>query len=506
MIPRIPQKIANLFGQHIILVLILAIYVFIGTNFMLYNPKIWPDETYLADTANNILNKGRINTNVWGDMFLGVKDNLYWIPPIYLYVLAAWFKIFGFSIISQRALSITLGGLLFILIYYLLKSELKLKTPISLKQIPIFLIIIALIFDNTFLKGARIGRVEILVLLLGTFSIIVYQLLAKIPQRLQSYTYVFIGLICGITTLTHLLGGSLFLAAILLDQFIKKRFRFLFSKQFLYLFGGFVTPLFVWLISVYPNYYVFLKQLSLQRHFRRIVEPYILSVFRYEVLEIKLSYIIYAAVTLINIKKSFAYKRYTIFTLITIFGWMVYLFGKLEWYAIYFVPFLYLLSAFLIYKSFFEKKDKPIVSSSNLLIFLLMILFLLNIKVYLNKSQEYKMSGNYYRQFSSLMENYIPKDSTVYLSTIPDFYFFLKDNYRLYEAPVMHPRIDKYVELLNNSDFVVINYHIEHMFVGNILFRYLELNTKKEYDLPQIGDILPIKVIELSPKNNRAKP
>lgn len=480
--------------KFLILFIPILFFYFIAANSMLLNhPKIWPDEVYLADVSGNILNYGEIKTNLWGDIFAKaeVEKHFYWYPPVYLVTLASWFKLFGFSVVAQRYLSILTGGLFITLIYFLVIKELNIKN-ISLKFILVFLALTALIIDNNFLKAVRIGRPDILVLLLGTFSIFLYQ---SFKSRTKDFQYAILGLICGITALVHFIG-AIFFMAILIDQLFKKRLTFFKEKRFLYLLAGFVLPLFIWIISIYPNYYAFLKQLSLQRHFRRIVDPHIVSLFRFEGLEQKVIFIIYILVSIINISFTFLKRKYLILSLIVI-GWAVYVFSKLEWYTIYFVPFLFFSSALLIYA-------KQRVISPSLLV-LLLLLSVINVRVYLQKQAESKYTNSYNQLGNSIME-YIPRGSTVYISTIPDFYFSLKNNYKIFKAPTLHPKIDRYIKLLDESDFVVINYHIEHMFVGNVLFRYLELNTENEYTLPQTGDIPSIKIIKLNPRQNRAKP
>lgn len=100
----------------------LLIYLYLTISVLFYSPKIWPDEAYLADIAQNFATTGRLGTDLWGDMFEGTRNNFYWYPPLYILTLAASFKIFGFSILTQRSLSIFIAGGLLILLFILLKK------------------------------------------------------------------------------------------------------------------------------------------------------------------------------------------------------------------------------------------------------------------------------------------------------------------------------------------------------------------------------------------------
>lgn len=477
--------------DKIILVVLLLIYLALATNFILLEPVIWPDEAYLADVAGNILTKETAGTSLWGDTIVGIKKSLYWYPPIYTYILSFWFKAFGFSILNQRILSITLGFFVLI-ISYLFIMRISEGLSANKKKLIGLLLILLLILDSTFLKAAKIGRPEIMVILFGFLSLYFF----KLSQKNRVIYCVLSGLFSSLATLTHLAGGF-FPLIILIEIFLEKRIRILKDKRVYIFILSFALPASFWLVNMLANFPVFLEQLSLQSSFRTKVPSHIEAIFRIYPLQQKITYFLYLILSTVifwqlTVRNQFK-NLLLIFGLLA--GWLICLFGKLEWYTIYIIIFLYVSALLIVFNNNFKK-------NSLLTILILMVLFTTNVISYFQSDIRYKDKQDAYFLFGQEVKTKIPEGKTVYLSTTPDLYFVLKDRNPLYEFPTVKPIINEYLSLLNDSDYIVISFHLEHLFVGDFLDRYIELNKQNEYSINS-SNLYQAQIIELVPKNLR---
>ncbi|MCL4418369.1 MAG: glycosyltransferase family 39 protein [Actinobacteria bacterium] len=237
--------------DRLILVFLLLIFFILNVNLLLVEPLVWPDESYIADVARNVTRNAGMGTSLWGNSVIGIDRFLYWYPPIYINTLALWFKLFGLSIVNQRILSI-IFGMLFLTVIYFLSQNLFGEISFKKKKFISLGLIIFLIFDNSFLKASKIGRPEMLTVLLGFLALYIYQLVEKLQYK--KVLYILIGFVLGLTSLTHFLG--IFFLIIILGSMLYRK-----DKMFNFLVIGFIPPILIWLISVVPNYDIFLNQL-----------------------------------------------------------------------------------------------------------------------------------------------------------------------------------------------------------------------------------------------------
>lgn len=477
--------------DKIILVVLLLIYLALATNFILLEPVIWPDEAYLADVANNILTKETAGTALWGDTIVGIKKSLYWYPPIYTTILSFWFNAFGFSILNQRLLSI-ISGFFVLVISYLFITRISEGLSINKKKLIGLLLILLLILDNTFLKSAKIGRPEILVILFGFLSLYFF----KLSQKKRAIYYALSGLFASLATLTHLFG-VFFPLMILIEILLEKRPRTLREKWVYIFILSFAWPLLFWLVNILENFPVFLEQLSLQSSFRTKVPSHIEAVFRLYPLQQKIIYSLYLILSVVIFLQLAIKDRFknVFLTFGLLAGWLICLLGKLEWYTIYVIIFLYVSALLIVFNNNSKKISLPTV-------LILIILFTTNVISYFQSGIRYKDKQDAYFLFGQEVKTKIPEGKTVYLSTTPDLYFVLKDRNPLYEFPTVKPLIDEYLDLLNDSDYIVISFHLEHLFVGDFLDRYIELNKQNEYSINS-SNLYQAQIIELVPKNLR---
>jgi 4-amino-4-deoxy-L-arabinose transferase-like glycosyltransferase len=71
----------------------------------------WSDEGWFASPALNLAYHGFMGTTVLYNRHLPrIQQHTYWILPLYLVSLAAWFKVTGFGLVSMRMLSAVFGA------------------------------------------------------------------------------------------------------------------------------------------------------------------------------------------------------------------------------------------------------------------------------------------------------------------------------------------------------------------------------------------------------------
>ena len=152
--------------------------VFLMTAIALAETKMpWADEGWFANPAYNLAFRGNMGTNVlepsghYLNAYLsGIQQRTYIVPPLYLLNLAGWYRLFGFSLLSTRTLSLFWAcvGLaaLFSVVRSLTRSSLLALLSAALTSL-----------DIQFLWGAVDGRMDMMCSALGLTAIAVYLLL-----------------------------------------------------------------------------------------------------------------------------------------------------------------------------------------------------------------------------------------------------------------------------------------------------------------------------------------
>lgn len=196
------------------LIVLFALFILSSSVLLLKLPPVWPDEAIYADVVLNMINEGRMGSDLWQDAIPGMRNGAVWNPPVFFYILYLWFKIVGFSIVKQRLLSV-IFTIAFLAIMYRFS---KLFIHHKKRWLPVILIG-AILGDYVFsLWGFYINRPEIIVLTFGLLSLYYFQknLSAKKIDKSQTYNIVFSGIFASAAALTHFIG-VLFYVSILLS-------------------------------------------------------------------------------------------------------------------------------------------------------------------------------------------------------------------------------------------------------------------------------------------------
>lgn len=154
--------------------LIGALCVYAALAFVLASVKSpWSDEGWFANPAYNLAFRGFMGTDVlepsghYLNAYLtGIHEHTYVVPPVHILQLALWFRLFGFSLMTARSLSI-LWGAVALLSLFTLVSKLVNQT------VGVLAVALAAC-DFPLLWGAADGRMDVPCMALCLSAIAIY--------------------------------------------------------------------------------------------------------------------------------------------------------------------------------------------------------------------------------------------------------------------------------------------------------------------------------------------
>ncbi|MDP2684051.1 MAG: glycosyltransferase family 39 protein [bacterium] len=476
-------------SNYLLLILLLLVFLFIGFNNILKIPPIWPDEALMADTALNILNHHPAGTELLKNTLPGAQEFGFGYPPLFFYLLAIWFKLFGFSIFAQRTLTIVIS-IIFLLVFYTFIKLLQ-------KQKAAFLALSLILSDYAFLKASLISRPEIVILLLGTISTYIFLKSDKLTSKKSLLAYSLTGLLTGLGFLFHYLA-IIFMAAFILFLIMRYKLKLFKQYNFLILTLSFLLPIIIWLMVIHNQLMYLINDLTLRWQYGNNEIIWLLSVFRDNGISLKIIYLIYFFIwwEIINLAFKTRKAEIKLVTLILSLSWIFSYFWHTEYAFITVIIFSYIAFITLIYESFNIKK----------IIYLTAFIVLISLNVYNLSKNILSVTGEKY-SYSRFIDNIlvnIPEGKTVYLSSIPDAYFAFKPNRnnKLYEFPFLPTTKQELTKVLNDSDYIIYNSSLEALVTENIVLEYIQKNSEQTI---KIGgpDQYSAFVVKLVPKNLR---
>lgn len=131
---------------------------------------IWSNEAWFASPAFTLAHKGYLGTGILeskGTWMDGIERRTYWMPPVHLLVQAAWYRLFGFSLLSMRAISI-LAGAVVLLAWYWIVSMLARSRDMALLAVAL------VVMEPRFFEFAALGRPDMLCAAFGTLGLAAY--------------------------------------------------------------------------------------------------------------------------------------------------------------------------------------------------------------------------------------------------------------------------------------------------------------------------------------------
>jgi 4-amino-4-deoxy-L-arabinose transferase-like glycosyltransferase len=135
----------------------------------------WNDETWYASPGWNLITKGHMgmstlepSSTTWRSVRLtGIDRHTYLAMPFHFLATAGWYKLFGFSLLSVRALSI-IWGLIALLCWFFIVRELAGET--SAASLAVFL----LACDSVYVNRAADGRMDVMAFSLASGALAAY--------------------------------------------------------------------------------------------------------------------------------------------------------------------------------------------------------------------------------------------------------------------------------------------------------------------------------------------
>jgi hypothetical protein len=148
---------------------ILAVYLVLAIT-MTLTKRPWVDEAWFAIPALNLLTHGVLattNLETTGTWLAGVDQYTYWITPLHLVTQAGWYWLFGFGVLSLRALSIV-WGVVALLAVFIVVDRLTRQRSVALVAVGIVAV------DYTFIRAASDGRMDMMNAALGFAGLAAY--------------------------------------------------------------------------------------------------------------------------------------------------------------------------------------------------------------------------------------------------------------------------------------------------------------------------------------------
>jgi hypothetical protein len=166
----------------------------------------WVDEALFASPAYNLVAKGYMGTSVMetaGTRWKGIDRYTYWTVPLHFLAQAGWYRVFGFGLFSQRALSAA-WGLVALAAFF--ATALLLSGDARIAALAAALIAL----DTSFIATAASGRMDMMNAALGMAGLAAYLSLRE--RRLPLAVLTGNSLVCA-AGLTHP-NGILYLASL----------------------------------------------------------------------------------------------------------------------------------------------------------------------------------------------------------------------------------------------------------------------------------------------------
>lgn len=444
------------------LVFIFFLYFFLNSIHLLKYPPIWPDEAEYADIALNILNTGKFKTTLHS-VSIFPQNSIYTYPPLLMYIFAACFKLFGFSITVQRMAAVIFGATFLLFYYFFCLKILKNKL---LAVAPIFL----LVLDLTFMKAAKVSRPEIFIM---AFTQIAFFLILN-KEKISSY--IIAGLFFGLSFIIQPYGV---IGIIVTTIYLFLRYKLKSIKKLVII----SIPVFIsigwWFNKISWQLDILRKGMKLQG-LRKNLEPGYFSQLvtepnRYmSLLNLTLLIGSFYVITYILLNKKSQHKIFILICLLTY--WFFVFIGKQFWYYVYPIPFIYL-GYFLIIK---ERNDLW----RNIAFFLIGLTMLLNFRINITLYKRFWGDSYSYEKYAKSIVKNIPNNSSVFVSSIPDPFYILKKNesLKIITYPALPGGEKEYRQELKSSDYAVITGSLDYIY-GNLMYNYLNKNYEIFYKI-----------------------
>ncbi|MFA5933206.1 MAG: hypothetical protein WCV81_02995 [Microgenomates group bacterium] len=240
-------------------------------------------------------------------------------------------------------------------------------------------------------------------------------------------------------------------------------------------------------------------------------ESWIITVFRSKPIEFKLIYFSLSLATILFTVFAYLRKKLELFIIAfpLVLSWIILILNKDFWYAVYLVP-LAILALYILLESYYSLWQISKSSQNKFkvisLILLCFTIFLSNLKLHIDILRIEGGEKYSYQQYITEIRQLIPDSKSVFTSAIPDPYYAFLDrkNNKLIRFPQSYIERNTFLEMLNDSDFIIYNGSFSYS-REDLVLNYFKLNYSK---LTQIGGPEQYQgvVVELKPRDQRKNP
>jgi 4-amino-4-deoxy-L-arabinose transferase-like glycosyltransferase len=449
----------------------IAWFAFFAKALLLKYPPVSPDEVAYSNPAINLLHHGRMSTDVMDGTLPGIGQHTYWMPPIYFLYIASVFRFTGPGLVPLRLASLALG-LVVLGLTYLLALRTGLGRWLSL--LPVSLVA----FDAVFLRGALIGRMDMLAL---AFVLLSLWLAMKSFHTNVAPSHSFLtGIVCALAALSHPMGAAA-PASVTVSYLFSQETRT--RRSLLPLFAGILIPFLPWLAYILLDPGSFIAQFGgvLERKISQYNSPHFLldSYFRYMgqyvLAYVRLNDIIWVlplwfagmvgladSAELALDSKDRPARR----CLLLLFGCQaltsaVMLWHPESWYIIYVIPITAIGLCHLLAKAALLRPPRwdRIAITSLVLVWVGGFVWI-NLQYALRLNAIQHAADTDYTAWSAKISSKIPQGSKLLLSIIPDPYFGLMGRSDLSFREFLPERVpinhDTYWHYLSQADYIVV--------------------------------------------------
>jgi 4-amino-4-deoxy-L-arabinose transferase-like glycosyltransferase len=212
----------------------------------------WSDEGWFANAPFTLVTKGWMGTTALepAGFLEGINQYTYWVMPLHLLLQAAWYKIFGFSLLSMRSISLVFG-LVALVSWFLIMKSFSGSNNVGLLAAAL------LALDYNFIMSSSFGRMDLMCASLGAAGLASY---LTIRKRNLTLAVTVSNCLVVASGMTHHLGILPFFGLIfLILSFDRKRLQW---RHLGYAITPYVLALVAWSFYILKSPRLFIAQLS----------------------------------------------------------------------------------------------------------------------------------------------------------------------------------------------------------------------------------------------------
>lgn len=183
-----------------VFLLLLVGFFYLAAQKIGFYPEPWKDEAWLMQPAYEVLKDGRMAMPMFRHRGASIGE-LVLTDPVFTYLLAGWFKLFGFGMTQARLFNLTLSLGVLLLVFWIGQEWGKKGSFVGVVAV------LLLVFDNNYFTSSRFLRNDFASLFFSLTSVAFY-LLAKKRDKEQLY-WLLSGFCAAMSMLSHLNGAHI---------------------------------------------------------------------------------------------------------------------------------------------------------------------------------------------------------------------------------------------------------------------------------------------------------